>query len=123
VAFAFVIWGVQATVNGGELDGYRAPFYYTFAVVAALFATLDFRVIRRGGISGTQRIARHLWRMCFALFFAAGSFFLGQQKVMPTFMHGSPLLFVPAFAPLVLMIFWLFRIRFATAFRKLAVAT
>jgi hypothetical protein len=42
---------------------------------------------------------------------------------MPTFMHGSPLLFVPAFAPLVLMIFWLFRIRFATAFRKLAVAT
>jgi hypothetical protein len=50
--------------------------------------------------------------MCFALFFAAASFFLGQQKVMPTFMHGSPLLFIPAFAPLGLMIYWLIRTRF-----------
>jgi hypothetical protein len=33
------------------------------------------------------------------------------------------LVVVPASARLVLMIFWLFRARFATAFRKLAVAT
>jgi hypothetical protein len=118
----FVIWSVQATLNGGQLDGYRSPLYYTFALVAALFALLDFRVIRRGGISGAQRIARHLWRMCVALFFAAASFFLGQQKVMPAFMHGSPLLFVPAFAPLVLMVFWLVRVRLTSWFTKPAIA-
>jgi hypothetical protein len=32
----------------------------------------------RGGVSGRQRIARHLWRMCFALFIAASSIFLAR---------------------------------------------
>jgi hypothetical protein len=49
--------------------------------------------------------------MCFALFFATAFFFLGQQKVMPVFVRGSPILFVPALAPLVSMTFWLARIR------------
>ncbi len=75
-------------------------------------------MIRRGGISGNPRIARHLWRMCAALFIATGSFFLGQQKVMPEWMQGSPLLFVPALAPLVLMIFWLIRIRFTGRYAR-----
>jgi hypothetical protein len=51
--------------------------------------------------------------MCFAFFFAAGSFFLGQQKVMPAFMHGSPILWALGLAPLGFMIFWLIRIRFS----------
>jgi hypothetical protein len=55
--------------------------------------------------------------MCFALFFATSFFFLGQQKVMPAFMHGSPILFVPALAPLVLMIFWLVRVRRINGFK------
>jgi hypothetical protein len=49
--------------------------------------------------------------MCFTLFFATAFFFLGQQKVMPVFMRGSPILFVPALAPLVPMMFWLVRAR------------
>ena len=118
IAALFLTWGVQATKNGGQLDGYRSPLYYVFAFIASLFAILDLKVIRQGGISGVQRIARHLWRMCFALFFAAGSFFLGQQKVMPVWMHGSPLLFIPALAPLALMIFWLIRIRIGNRFRQ-----
>ena len=108
---------MQATMNGGHLDGYRSPLYYVFAFIAALFASLDFNVIRQGGISGVQRIARHLWRMCFALFFAAGSFFLGQQKVMPAFMHGSPILLALGLVPLAIMIFWLVRVRIGNRFR------
>ena len=81
-------------------------------LVGAIAAASDLRMILRGGASGPARIARHLWRMCAALFIASGSFFLGQQKVMPTFMQGSPWLFVPVIAPLLLMIFWLIRIRF-----------
>ena len=50
--------------------------------------------------------------MCFGLFIATGSFFLGQQKVMPEWMRGSPLLFVPVVLVLGLMVFWLLRVRF-----------
>ncbi|HEY4940719.1 MAG TPA: DUF2306 domain-containing protein [Rhizomicrobium sp.] len=87
--------------------------FYVFTFVGAIAAASDLKVILRGGISGAARIARHLWRMCAALTIASGSFFLGQQKVMPAFMHGSPWLFVPVIAPLALMVFWLIRIRFA----------
>jgi len=58
-----------------------------------------------------------LWRMCLGLFIAASSFFIGQQQVMPVATQGSPLLFIPAFAPLALLIFWLFRVRTSRQFR------
>lgn len=112
-------WGVLASASAkGTFQGYPAPLYFVFGGFATLFAALDLKVILRGGISGVARIARHLWRMCFALFFAAASFFLGQQKVMPAFMHGSPLLFIPALAPLLLMIFWLVRVRYRKWFDR-----
>jgi len=43
----------------------------------------DIRMLVRGGVFGAKRIVRHLWRMCFGLFVATGSFFLGQQQVFP----------------------------------------
>lgn len=61
--------------------------------------------------SGPPRIARHLWRMSAALTIASGSFFLGQQRIMPAFMRGSLWLFLPVIAPLLLMVFWLIRVR------------
>jgi hypothetical protein len=92
--------------------------FYVFMIIGTIAAIGDLRVILRGGISGSARIARHLWRMCAALTIASGSFFLGQQKVMPAFMHGSPWLFVPVFAPLLLMAFWLIRVRLARWFKS-----
>lgn len=110
-------WGARAATSvKGSYQGYGAAIYFAFGSLAALCAVLDLTVILRRGISGVARLARHLWRMCFALFIAAASFFLGQQKVMPAFMHGSPYLFIPSFTPLVLMIFWLVRVRFARRF-------
>ena len=92
-------------------------FYFVFGGISALLAALDLRVILQGGLSGAARIARHLWRMCFAFFFAAGSFFLGQQKVMPAWMHGAWYLYVLALAPLGFMIFWLIRVRIGNRFK------
>ena len=109
ISLLFLMWGVQATRHGGALYGYRSPLYYTFATIAGLFVLLDLRMLWQGGVSGVQRIARHLWRMCFGLFFATGSFFLGQQKVMPAFMHGSPVLWILGLAPLGFLIFWMVR--------------
>ncbi len=98
--------------------GANAPVF-PFAVIAAIAAVCDFRMIRRGGIAGPARVARHLWRMTLALFVATGSFFLGQQKVMPVAVRGSPVLFVLAFAPFAVMLFWLVRLRFAKTIARL----
>jgi uncharacterized membrane protein len=102
----------------GKFDGYRPVFYFVFTGVIAFLAAADLSVILRGGLSGVQRIARHLWRMSFAFFFAAGSFFFGQQKVMPQSMHGAWYLTVLGLAPLAVMIFWLIRIRFGRRFKS-----
>jgi hypothetical protein len=119
--------GIAFTVHAandvtGLFAGKPALLYGIFACLAAFAAALDIRVLLRGGVSGRQRVARHVWRMCTALFFASGSFFLGQQKVMPVFIQGSPLLIVLALAPLMLMIFWLVRFRFRTYYAGPSIA-
>ena len=72
----------------------------------------------RRGVSGTQRLARHLWRMCFALFVAAASIFLARQRLFPALMRKTGMLLLLSFLPLILMIFWLIRVRFANAYEK-----
>src|SRR5882762_3518553 len=81
------------------------------AVVLLLCVAGDFRVLRSGPLMGTRRLARHLWRMCYAMFVATGSFFLGQAKVMPEPLRIWPLLYVLAFLPLPAMFYWLWRVR------------
>jgi hypothetical protein len=88
-----------------------------FAFVSILAGVMDLKVILSRGIAGAPRIARHLWRMCLAWFIATGSFFLGQQKDMPAFMHGSPILLALGLAPLPILLFWMFRVRLAKTYR------
>lgn len=64
------------------------------------------------GIAGTKRLVRHLWRMCFGLFIATGSFFLGQQQVFPRAVRGSALLLILGIFPLFVLLFWFIRVRF-----------
>jgi hypothetical protein len=121
-ASAFITLGLLAA-NHRHPDSLPSAAHFSFAGLAILAAALDLNFLLRRRISGVQRIARHLWRMSAALLIAAFSFFLGQQKVMPLAWHGSPLLFIPPFAVLGAMIFWLFRVRFAKAFRLYAPRT
>jgi len=58
-----------------------------------------------------RRLARHLWRMCFAMFVATGSFFLGQAKVFPEPIRIFPLLALLVVATLVVSFYWLWRVR------------
>jgi hypothetical protein len=106
------LWAIQAGNSPtGTLDDTPPQAFYVFIIIGT-FATIgDLRLILRGRLAGAPRLSRHVWRMCLALFIASGSFFLGQQRVMPVWMRGSPWLFVPAFAPLFVMIYWLIRIR------------
>lgn len=98
-------------------DGVPIVMDFFVGSVMLLAATGDIRMILSGGLSGTRRLLRHLWRMCFGLFIATGSFFLGQQQVFPAALRGSILLVALAIFPLGLMIFWLFRVRFFYASR------
>ena len=108
-AFALHIGGGTVGLLSGVVAASVAVFVFT--AITAIAAISDIRVVARGGIDGAPRIARHLWRMCTAWFVASGSFFLGQQKVMPAYMHGSPLLFIPALAPLVFLMVWMVKVR------------
>ena len=118
-AAAAAMGTVAAGRPGGSLAGYEASGYYVFAGLFALAAALDLNMIMRGGLSGVPRLSRHVWRMCLALFIALGAFFFGQQRVMPEFVQGSPLLAIPPFATLGLMAFWLLRLRLARLFGRL----
>jgi hypothetical protein len=80
------------------------------ATVLILAAIGDARVLLRGPLKGTQRLARHLWRMCYATFAATGSFFLVAKRV-PEFMRYTPLRLLLAFLPAVLLFYWLWRVR------------
>jgi hypothetical protein len=47
--------------------------------VMLLAAAGDVRMLVHGGVLGAKRTARHIWRLCFGLFIAAGSFFGARQ--------------------------------------------
>ena len=113
-----VMHGVQKARGLAASEG--SPFFMDIFMgsVILLAALGDLRMLVRG-ISGRRRIARHLWRMCYGWFIATGSFFLGQQQVFPAWLRGSPVLLVPALLPLVLLIFWMIRVRFTGAYENL----
>jgi uncharacterized membrane protein len=112
-------------------DGVPVGMSFFMGSVMLLAAAGDVRMLVRGGLSGTKRIARHLWRMCFGLFIAAGSFFMGPsnrplrllstvglgQHLSPALFNTGLYLFLSMF-PLILLIFWLVRIRFANAYGR-----
>ncbi len=113
VASLALFWGFEAAnSDNGVKDGFPAGIYYAFGSVAALAALLDLSAIMRGGVAGVQRIARHLWRMCYALFMAAASFFLGQSQIIPEPLREIQFLATPVLAVIILMFFWLIRVLF-----------
>ena len=117
-----VTCGFEALASQTGLKyGYPPGPYFFMGSVALLAATGDIRMIVRRGISGTQRIARHLWRMCFALFIAAASIFLARQQLFPALMRKTGALVFLSVLPLLMMIFWLIRVRFASAHQQRAI--
>ena len=113
---AATLWGAM---TGGSTTPVGQGPVFALAGIFLLAGLLDLNVILRKKLTAAQRLARHLWRMCFAFFIATGSFFIGQQDVLPAAVRGSPLLLVLGFAPFAVMAFWLVRLRFAKAIARL----
>lgn len=93
------------------LAGVPAGMILFLGTVCLLAAIGDGRMIYEGGLRGTRRLARHLWRMCFGLFVATGSFFIGQMKFIPAPVRVVPLLFALGIAPLIVLLYWMWRVR------------
>jgi hypothetical protein len=102
----------------GMKDGTPAAAYFVFGSVALLAASLDVKTLIRGGTLGAHRIARHLWRMCFAMLIATTSLFLGRQQMFPEAIRKTQLLNVPILIVVGLTIFWLCRVLFSKAYKK-----
>jgi len=113
IAATLFMYGFRAANSEiGKFDDLEPTPYFLVGTFAAFIAALDLSLVLRGGVSGRQRIARHVWRMCTALSFGAGFFFLGQQEVLPALIRGSPVLFVPSLVPLALLAYWALRVLF-----------
>ncbi len=117
-AFSFVlITGLITLVIGlgveiGSIvvkDGGPGSFYF-FTIIAIIFASGDLRMILQKGVSGAQRLARHIWRMGFTFFFSALSFFLGQQQVFPEWVVSTPILYIPEVLIIFLTVFWMYKV-------------
>jgi hypothetical protein len=84
LALGTLTWmtGIQIVRSGASSqDGVPVGMTLFMGSVMLLAAAGDVRMLLRGGVAGTKRISRHLWRMCFGLFIAAGSFFLGPAEI------------------------------------------
>ena len=119
IAAVTVTFGLEAASSQAGLKyGYSPGPYFFLGSVALISAAGDARLLVRRSISGTQRIARHLWRMCYAWFIASASIFLARQHIFPALLRKTGVLFLLSFLPLILMIFWLVRVRFKNAYER-----
>jgi len=118
VAVGLVFLGIREGVNAsnsprGLLNGVViVPFF--IVTVMLLAAAGDVRTLRFGMPRGGPRLARHLWRMCFALFIAAGSFFSIRERVaeiLPEPFTTGPMRALPILLLFGAMFYWLWRVR------------
>ena len=108
-AFAIGAASLLVAITGGARGGMAFPLVM-FGVVALFAGEGDRRMIRAGGLEGASRLRRHLWRMCTALFIAAGSFFLGPVRRIPEPLRIPALRLIPLVV-LLTMAWWLWRYR------------
>jgi uncharacterized membrane protein len=115
LALAGIADGVKAFNSPrGWLNGAPFGMYFFLATVEILAAIGDVRVLRFGALRGGPRLARHLWRMCFALFIAAGSFFSIRTrvaKILPAPFTTGPMRALPILLLFGAMFYWLWRVR------------
>ena len=107
-----LFWGWQAQTGRHVVaDDIPVAAYYVFAAIALLAAVGDVSILWRGGIDGVRRLLRHLWRMCFALYFSVATLFTGPGSVVfPETIRGSWPLMIPEFSVVGLTVYFVVRL-------------
>lgn len=110
-ALSAAITGFKAVTGDAFLTkDVPAATYFILSGLAILCAALDIKLLRRYGLSGKHRIARHIWRVGFSLVIAVTIFFLGNNDVLPEFLRKPAFLFAPIVAAFLLTAFWIVRV-------------
>jgi hypothetical protein len=123
--------GIAVVRSGADSeDGVPVGMSFFMGSVMLLAATGDARMLLGSGVAGAKRIARHLWRMCFGLFIAAGSFFLGPSnrplrllsavglgQHLPAAIFSTSVYLILSILPLIFLIYWLVRVRFTDLYK------
>jgi hypothetical protein len=123
--------GIKVVRSGASSqDGVPVGMTFFMGSVMLLAAAGDLRMLVCGGVLGAKRVARHLWRMCFGLFIAAGSFFLGPSnrplrllsvvglgQHLPQALFSTTLYSILTVLPLIMLIFSLVRLRFTNVYK------
>jgi len=104
----FAMWAGWWLAQRGRPEA--APMFI-FSAMAIGGAIGDVKMLRAGGIEGKPRIKRHLWRLCFAMWVAAASFFWGPRGRVPEIIYYPALLPIPVLTPIAVMLFWIWRLR------------
>mgnify|MGYP000168000619 CR=1 FL=1 len=112
----FAIAAFSISMGWREVE---APFaYLIWGGLAILCALGDIRNLYHLGLSGTQRIIRHVWRIGFSLVWAALAFTDKIVKMMGAnlkSMHGEQLLLIvaiPTMLILITLLYWIIKILF-----------
>jgi hypothetical protein len=126
--------GVSVVRSGATSQaGVPVGMIFFIGSVQLIAAAGDVRMLMQRGVLGAKRIRRHLWRMCFGLFTASGSFFLGPSnrplrllsavgigQHLPRALFSMDVYLVLTILPLVLLVFWLIRVRFSNVYKNIA---
>jgi hypothetical protein len=113
-ATEYALGFVARAMPNGRIDGYPAFFYFIFGTLTLLFALGDARTLHLRALDPARRLARHIGRMGFAMWFATMSFFLGQAKVFPEpLRHAFGFRAIPVVLVMAVVLYWLVRTRFA----------
>ena len=112
IALAWVVTLGLIAFSYDPSEGEPYPEMYALWVgLAIFFAVGDIRNLYKRGLSGSQRIARHLWRMCFSLMWAAMAFVDKIVKMTGATIEEMPYVAViPMSLILILTIYWLHRV-------------
>ena len=121
VALVVAFWSIAAGLKAVNSRGFAGGvplrtigvMSFILAFLLLLGAAGDLRIMRSGMPRGGARLARHLWRMCFALFIAAGSFFSIRHrvaKVLPEPFTTGPMRALPILLLFGAMFYWLWKV-------------
>ena len=103
----------QITGNRATDAPLGAGYVFATILVLALWGDLTTRrrLLSKQKLSRQKLVVRHLWRMNTGFFMATFNLFGVRPHLFPEWMQSSGLLMLLAFAPLLLMAFWTWRVK------------
>ncbi len=105
-----LLLGMRAlAMPNGAIDEIPAFAYFMFGTVGSVAGLLDARLLLVGRLQGKHRLARHLWRMGYAMWIATMSFFLGQADELPAAVRASGVLTLPVLLVTLTLLYWVVR--------------